>query len=61
MKYELLLEMEFEGICKEVFEVPQTRNGRDALLVEETDPFAATLLAISKAVKTPTEGRCGNR
>ena len=37
-------------------EVPQTTGTeRDVLSVEETDPFAAKIQAISKAVKTPTE------
>ena len=52
LKYEPLKGMEFEGTYKGEFEMPQTGERRDVLLVDsEADPFAETLHEISKAVK----------
>lgn len=51
LKYKPLIGMEFEAIYKGEFEMPQTGNKRDVLLVKEANPFAKTLHEISKTVK----------
>lgn len=51
LKYKPLIGMDFEAIYKGGFEMPQTGNERDVLLVKESNPFARTLHEISKAVK----------
>ena len=50
LKYQPLVEREFEGTYNGVFNMPQTGNPRDIISIQQGTPFAEILQGISQAV-----------